>query len=247
MTYQIVVLAAGKGTRMGGNIPKVLVSLQSRPLVLYLAETLQKITQLTKPIAVVGYESEKVQAILGSEFTYAYQNKQEGTAQAVMSAKNFIKAENFLVLYGDMPFITSESIKKLMKLHRDNSANVSMLTTVVPNFEGMYKSFESFGRVVRQNGNIDRVVEFKDASNDEKNIKELNPGIYMFNTQWFWKHASKIQNKNNQNEYYLTDIVEIAILAGERVYSTQVDPKEVFGINSPEDLKFAEVYVNKVI
>ncbi len=244
MTNQTVILAAGKGTRMGGNIPKVLVMLKQKPLILYLLHELEKITQLIKPVVVVGYESEKVQGVLGNGYTYAFQNKQQGTAQAVMAAKNFIKAENFLVLYGDMPFIKAESIRALMKAHRENNANISMLTAVSPNFEGMYKSLLSYGRIVRgSENNITKVVEYKDASEEQKNIKEINPGIYMFNTRWFFAHAGKIGNQNAQNEYYLTDIVEVAIEHGEHVNNLQVDAKEVIGINSREDLELAEKLV----
>lgn len=252
MTNQTVILAAGKGTRMGGNIPKVLVMLKQKPLILYLLHELEQVTQLIKPVVVVGYESEKVQGVLGNNYTYAFQNKQQGTAQAVMAAKNFIKAENFLVLYGDMPFIKAESIRALMKLHREKNSNISMLTAVAPSFEGMYKSLESYGRVVRGaegergvglQADIKKIVEYKDANEEQKNINEINPGIYMFNTRWFFAHAGKISNQNAQGEYYLTDIVEVAIQQGEHVNNLQVDAKEVIGINSREDLELAEKLV----
>jgi bifunctional UDP-N-acetylglucosamine pyrophosphorylase / glucosamine-1-phosphate N-acetyltransferase len=241
MTNQTVILAAGKGTRMGGNIPKVLVMLKDKPLILYLLHSLEKVTQLIKPVVVVGYESEKVQGVLGNSYTYAFQNKQQGTAQAVLAAKNFIKAENFLVLYGDMPFIKAESIRALMKLHREKNSNISMLTAVAPNFEGMYKSLLSYGRIIRNSENsIIKVIEYKDASEEQKQIKEINPGIYMFNTKWFFSHVGKISNQNAQGEYYLTDIVEVALDHGQKVNNLQVDAKEVIGINSREDLEMAE-------
>jgi bifunctional UDP-N-acetylglucosamine pyrophosphorylase/glucosamine-1-phosphate N-acetyltransferase len=241
MTNQTVILAAGKGTRMGGEIPKVLVMLKQKPLILHLLQELEKVTQLIKPVVVVGYESEKVQGVLGNGYTYAFQNKQQGTAQAVAAAKNFIKAENFLVLYGDMPFIKAESIRALMKAHRETSANISMLTAVAPNFEGIYNSLLSYGRIVRDAKNqIIKVVEYKDAAEDQKQINEINPGIYMFNTKWFFSHVGKISNQNAQGEYYLTDIVEVAIESGETINNLPVGAKEVIGINSREDLEMAE-------
>lgn len=241
MTNQILILAAGKGTRMGGDIPKVLVALKNKPLVLYLAEEIQKLTQLIKPVVVVGYQADRVRAIMGDDFFYAYQPKQLGTAHAVLAAKDKIKAENILVLYGDMPFIKAESLRQLMKMHRGSSANVSMFTTTVPNFEGEFKSFFSAGRIIRNEASdVVKIVEVKDASDAQKQITEVNPGVYMFNTNWLWQHIEKIQTNNAQEEYYLTDIVELAIAHGQKVYSLPINPQEVIGINSKEDLEQAE-------
>ena len=241
MRNQIVILAAGKGTRMGGSVPKVLVMLKNKPLILYLLEQVDKINQLIKPVIVVGYKAESIKAVLGNDYFYAYQDKQLGTAHALLSAKNKIKAENILVLYGDHPFIKAPSLKSLMSLHHKKNSKLTMLTTTVKNFKGENKLFEHFGRIVRgSRKKISKIVEYKDASAGQKKIMELNPGIYMFNTNWLWEHIKNIQNKNAQGEHYLTDIVEVAISHGQQVESLAIDPKEVIGVNSREDLKFAE-------
>lgn len=241
MRNQIVILAAGKGTRMGGSVPKVLVMLKNKPLILYLLEQVDKINQLIKPVIVVGYKAESIKAVLGNDYFYAYQDKQLGTAHALLSAKNKIKAENILVLYGDHPFIKAPSLKALMSLHHKKNSKLTMLTTTVKNFKGENKLFEHFGRIVRgSRKKISKIVEYKDASAGQKKIMELNPGIYMFNTNWLWEHIKNIQNKNAQGEHYLTDIVEVAISHGQQVESLAIDPKEVIGVNSREDLKFAE-------
>lgn len=252
MTNQFVILAAGKGTRMGGDMPKVLVGLKNKPLILHLLHELENLNQLIKPVIVVGYQAEKVRAVLGEDYIFAYQQKQLGTAHALLAAKAKVKAENIVVLYGDMPFIKAESLRGLMKLHRDNAANISMLTTVAPNFENEYRSLKSYGRIVRRSENegstelekgVVRIVELKDATEAERQIMEVNPGIYMFNTKWLWKNLEQIQNTNSQNEYYLTDIVALAIKLGEKVYTQLVDPKEVIGINTQEHLEIAESLV----
>jgi len=241
MRNQIVILAAGKGTRMGGSVPKVLVMLKNKPLILYLLDEIEKVNQLAKPIIVVGYMAPKVKTVLGDNYIYAIQDKQLGTAHALMAAKHKVTGKNILVLYGDHPFIKASSLKKLMKLHHDKGANISMFTTTAPNFIGVNKPLEHFGRIVRgSNKKIVKIVEYKDASAGQRKIKELNPGMYMFNSAWLWKHADKIKNKNQQAEYYLTDIVEVAIAGGEQIYSIGIEPKEVIGVNSPEDLKKAE-------
>lgn len=222
------------------DTPKVLVMLKEKPLILYLLGELEKISQLAKPVVVVGYRYQQVKGVLGDDFIYAYQDQLLGTAHAVMCAEREVIADNILILYGDMPFIQAESLKKLMRLHYNQKANMSMFTSVVDNF-GEYPSMNSFGRIIRDvYGNIIKITEYKDASPEERNIREVNPGIYMFNTKWLFDNIHKIQNKNVQSEYYLTDMVEVAIGAGEQIYSLPIHPREVVGINSPEELVAAE-------
>lgn len=222
------------------DMPKVLVMLKQKPLILYLLHELDKIGQLVKPVIVVGYKHNQVKDILGNDYVYGLQAQQLGTAHAVMSAEKAIVADNILVLYGDTPFIKAESLKRLMKLHHDQKSNLSMFTTEVNNF-AEYPGMLHFGRIIRDvYGNIIKITEYKDATPAERNIRELNPGMYMFNTKWLFDHIHAIQNKNAQGEYYLTDIVELAIAHGQKISSLAINPKEVFGINSPEDLATAE-------
>ncbi len=252
MRNQIVILAAGKGTRLGtSSVPKVLVMLKNKPLIFYLLDQIEHISQLIKPVVVIGYMADKVRGVLGEDFFYAMQEQQLGTAHAVKAAKGKIKAKNILVLYGDMPFIKAESLKSLMKLHHKKDSNISIMTTIVSSFEEEYKSLKHYGRIIRNpspfspskgggKGGIIKITEYKDASDKEKEIKELNTGIYMFQTEWLWENIKKIKNRNAQKEYYLTDIVEVAISENEAVNSLEIDPREVMGINSLEDLRQAE-------
>ncbi len=231
---------------MGQNdLPKVLVMLNKKPIILYLLESLEKINQLAKPVIVVGYKAGQVKAVLGDGFTYAYQDQQLGTGHAVMSAERTIDADNVLVLYGDMPFVKAESLKRLMRLHHEQKANMSMFTTTVNNF-AEFPSMHSFGRIIRDvYGNVIKITEFKDATEQERKIRELNPGIYMFNTKWLFNHIHAIQNKNAQQEYYLTDMVEVVIAEGVNLHTLSIQPEEVLGINSPEELYVAEGLIQK--
>ena len=242
MTNQTIILAAGQGKRMGGgDTPKVLVMLNQKPLILYLLHELEKTALLAKPVVVVGFMAEKVRGILGEDYLYAYQQKQLGTAHAVLAAKNQVKAENVLVLYGDMPFIKAESLARLEKLHRDTHSKISMFTAKPENFESPFSSLNHYGRIIRdREGKIEKIVEFKDASESQREQTEVNPGIYMFNSAWLWENLRKIQNHNAQGEYYLTDIAELAIKEGLKIESLAIDPKEVLGVNNSEDLKVAE-------
>jgi len=242
MRNQIVILAGGKGTRMGNpRVPKVLVMLNNKPLILYVLEEIEKINQLAKPVVVVGFAAGKVQQVLGTHYIYAFQDKQLGTAHALLAAKNKVKAENILVLYGDMPFIKAQSLKDLIKLHFKSGAKITMFTAQAESFKGNYISLDKYGRIIRTPlGDIAGIVEYKDATDVQRKIKEINPGLYMFNTKWLWENLKKIENNNAQKEYYLTDIVHVALSQGEKVNSILVDAKEVLGINNKEDLAIAE-------
>jgi len=241
MRNQIVVLAAGKGTRMGqADMPKVLVMLKNKPLILHVLEQVEKINQLAKPLVIVGYKHMQVRSVLGDGFMYALQEQQMGTGHALMCAEGQVVGDNILVLYGDMPFISAESLKKLMRLHHEQQSNISMFTTTVNNF-AEFPSLHKFGRIIRDTyGNILKITEYKDASAEERTIREVNPGIYMFNSTWVFNNIHTIQNKNAQGEYYLTDMVEVAIALGENICSLAIPPSEVIGINSPEELLAAE-------
>ncbi len=240
MRNQIVILAAGKGTRMGSDMPKVLVMLKNKPLILHLLGELENISQLIKPVVVVGYRSSQVKSVLGEGFLYAYQEQQLGTGHALMCAETKVNAGNILVLYGDMPFIKAESIKRLLKLHHERQAVMSMFTASVENFAN-YPSLHKYGRIIRSaHGNIVKITEYKDATESERGIREVNPGIYMFKTEWLWQHIGQLKNLNAQQEYYLTDMVEVALADGQDIESLQIHPSEVVGINTQDELAAAE-------
>lgn len=243
MNNQAIVLAAGKGSRMGGEIPKVLVNLNNKPLIMHVLSELNSVQGLDKPVIVVGFRHEAVRAALGSGFTYALQEPQLGTGHAVMVAKSHITSGNFLVLYGDMPFIQAKSLQNLLALHHQKSAMVSMFTATVPTFEE-YPSLRQFGRIVRGgDGGLKKIVEFKDASTEEREVKEVNPGIYVFNSRWLYQNIHRIKNDNAQAEYYLTDMIALAQAGGHVVYNLPINPSEVLGINTLEELKLAETLI----
>jgi bifunctional UDP-N-acetylglucosamine pyrophosphorylase / glucosamine-1-phosphate N-acetyltransferase len=242
MDYQIIILAAGKGTRMGDQpIPKVLVPLKGKPIIFNILEEIKKLHFSHKPILVVGFLQDKVKAEAGADYLYVEQTEQLGTGHAVAVAKNTVIAENIIVLYGDMPFIRAESLQNLMDAHSVTGDMLSMFTATVKNFDPPFKSLEKYGKIIRaQNGDILKITELKDCVQEEEQIKEVNPGVYCFNTKWLYENISRLNKQNSQGEYYLTDMLEIAVKDGERVNSLPIDPKEVLGINSWEDHGQAE-------
>jgi UDP-N-acetylglucosamine diphosphorylase/glucosamine-1-phosphate N-acetyltransferase len=237
MSQQIVILAAGKGTRMGVDIPKVLLPLGGQSVIARLLAEVKDIPQDTTPVIVVGFMKELVEQTLGPDYIYVTQFDQKGTAHAVLSAKSTVMAENIIVLNGDMPFISTQTLNKLSEKHISSRAKVSMLTCQLDNFGNELQTFISYGRIVRDpEGSIAKIREYKDCSEQQKQITEVNTGEYMFNSEWLWNKLEEIGSSNAQDEFYLTDIVEIAIADGQQVQSLPVSPQEIYGINTPDDL-----------
>jgi len=221
-------------------LPKVLFPLHGRPIIMHLLDHVKKVTE-HPPVIVVGFRRAAVAEALGNHYTYAFQKDQLGTAHAVWCARPKITSKNILVLYGDMPFISATSMKKLIHLHEDQHPAISLFTTFAPNFGGTYTSLNNYGRIIRDDyGNILRVTEYKDATEEERKIREVNPGIYAFNTDWLWDNIDLINNSNAQNEFYLTDIVEVAISENQPIRSITINPKEVLGINTLGQLERAK-------
>jgi bifunctional UDP-N-acetylglucosamine pyrophosphorylase/glucosamine-1-phosphate N-acetyltransferase len=242
MKNQIVILAAGKGKRLGtSTLPKVLLPLQGKPLIRHLLDEVDKLGKSVHPVIVIGYKHSAVQEALGKKYAYAIQREQLGTAHAVWAAKEKIQAENILVLYGDVPFIKAKSLEQIMKLHERAKAKISMFTSRVPDYRGRFSYYSDLARIIRDKfGNIIKIVEYKDATPAILEIKEVNPGIYMFNSNWLWEHIDRIHDNNAQHEFYLTEIIEVAIESQEPVHSLSIDPREIIGINTTAQLREVE-------
>ncbi|MEI7620488.1 MAG: NTP transferase domain-containing protein [Candidatus Falkowbacteria bacterium] len=244
---KVIILAAGKGTRMESELPKVLVPLQGRPMIEYLIESVLKSQISAKPILVVSPSNQEIikESLQKYDLDYIVQEEQLGTGHAISCAKELLLdsgIKNLVVFYGDHPFIQSETMEKLIVSHYDP---ITMMTTQVNNFEGWHKNFIRWGRIVRNNGEIKEIVEFKDASPKQQEIKEVNPALFCFDNNWLWQNIEQLKNENNQKEYYLTDLIKIATSQKIRINSLEIDPQEAVGINSQEELAVAEELLNK--
>lgn len=239
----IVILAAGDGKRMKSPTPKVLVPLHGKALVEHVVEHAEESGCCEKPVVIVCANHTMVQEYLGDRVTYVIQEKQLGTGHAVAAAQSALhgRGDHVIVLYGDMPFLKPESIRRLAERHCERGNTVTLMTTTVPNFDGTRRCFDSFGRIVRDasTGHVARIVERKDATEEEAEIRELNPSYFCFKADWLWRHVNKLQNNNAQGEYYLVDLVKMAIDAGEKISSIDIDPTEAMGVNTLEDLEAA--------
>jgi bifunctional UDP-N-acetylglucosamine pyrophosphorylase/glucosamine-1-phosphate N-acetyltransferase len=234
-------LAAGKGTRMDDSLPKVLVPVKGRPMIEYLIQSIADSGVCKDPTIIVSPGNKDLikEALKRYGCRYAIQNEQLGTGHALACAKGFVgeEAKNIIVFYGDHPFVKPQTIKKLAEAHK---GSITMMTTELEDFNGWRKNFYNWGRIIRDGNKIKEIIEFKDANREEKEIKEVNPGFYCFNSEWLWENIKRLENKNAQKEYYLTDLIKIAFKQGLKIDSLPINPKEAIGINSKEELEIAE-------
>lgn len=240
MNINTVILAAGKGTRMRSDLPKVLHKIGSKSMVEHVIDA--SVNSGCEKISIVyGYGGQEVKATLDNkEINFIEQKEQLGTGHAVVQAtKSMMDDEIILILYGDVPLIRTETIARLLK--SKSRDGISLLTVNLENPAG-------YGRIVRDNGKVVRIVEEKDASEKEKEITEVNTGIMAVNGNDLKRWLGMIDNNNAQGEYYLTDIISIAELEGAVIATAHPDDEiEVMGVNDPEQLnQLEQEYIKRI-
>ena len=228
-----VVLAAGKGTRMKSNKSKLVHKIYGKELVKRVVETATK-ADIKEIITVVGYKKEQVQLVLGDSVEYAYQEEMLGTGHAVLQAEKYLKDKHgkVVVLNGDVPIIRPETIKRLINKSIKNREYATLLTAIYNNPTG-------YGRIIRDDGgNIEEIIEEKDLNEEQKQIKEINAGIYCFDIQELLKALKELKPNNSQNELYLTDVVRIMNDKGLKTGAVIIeDNTEILGVNDRMQLE----------
>ena len=240
---QLIILAAGKGSRMNSDLPKVLLTVNDKPMIEHLFDGVVEGLSIRKPIVVVGYKSEEVKSYLGERAEYVKQKEQLGTGHAVKVTEGSVDSEikYIAILYGDMPLVSAETIERLAKRHTESEGPVTMATVKVDDFEDWRRCLYGYGRIMRDDQNeITSIVEVRDATNEQKNITEVNPSFFFVDRDWLFKNLTALSSDNNQHEYYLTDIVGLAREQGLKIKSIQINPDEALGANTPDDLKILE-------
>jgi UDP-N-acetylglucosamine diphosphorylase/glucosamine-1-phosphate N-acetyltransferase len=243
---QIIILAAGKGVRMKSDDPKVLVKFKNKPFIRHILDTVSTLHLPIRPVIVIGYKKEKIKEVLGNNYLYAEQNKLLGTGHAVASAKNSTHPDHktVLVLSGDQPLISKETIERLLKRHNEKKPTITIATVSVPDFEEWRSALRHFGRIIRgSDGLVEGIIEFKDATEKEKLIKEVNPAVYAFDSDWLWKNINLIKNENMQGEYYLTDLIKMARNQNKKIEAVPVaNLIEGLQPNTKEELEILEKF-----
>lgn len=232
-----VVLAAGAGTRMKSNMPKVLSKVLFRPMLKWVLDTLN-LAEITSVCIVTGYKSEVVVDYLNTlatPYKTVFQNEQKGTAHAVLTAKNFLLEnidKDVLVLNGDSPFIDKKTIRNAYNLHKKQNNAATVISAKIKNPFG-------YGRIVRDNhtGTLAAIIEQKDADEQTQKIDEVNSGAYWFNIKALLQVLNDIKNDNAQGEFYLPDAIKLLLEKGLNVnaYISESE-KTVLGANSPKQL-----------
>ncbi len=244
--HTAIVLAAGKGTRMKSDMPKVLHEVAGEPMILHVIRLL-KVLGMGRILVVVGHGSAEVRARLaGYDITFVEQTEQLGTGHAVLSAMKALKGckGDVLILSGDVPLLSAPTVKGLFKIfNKEGPARaLAFISAFIEDPTG-------YGRVIRDdNGAILRIAEQKDANTAEKAVKEINTGCYLADARFLAKNIEKIGSSNAQAEYYLPDLIPLALKAGSKVSAlTLADPEEVMGINNRVELAAAGALMRKRI
>ena len=235
---RIVILAAGKGTRMNSSLPKVLHKLHDKTLIDYVLDESELLNPI-ESILVVGFKKNQIISHTKSriKLKYVIQKEQLGTGHAVLQTEKLLKDKkgHILILYGDVPNIKASSLEPIIEDHIINNRDLTLITAEVDNPTG-------YGRIIRnKNGQLLKIVEEKDCNDDERMIKEWNPGIYIFKTPKVFEILNNIKTNNASKEYYLTDAIGLAQQYNMQIKAIKIiNSDEVLGINTTEQLKELE-------
>ena len=235
-----IVMAAGKGTRMKSELPKTMHQVLDRPMVGHIYDNLKK-ANVEQIVMVVGFGAEKVKDYLKDQVNYAIQEPQLGTGHAVMQAHMLKEIEGKTLLYnGDCPLIQPETLEALFS--KAEEADFTVLTTKMPDPL-------RYGRIIRdKDDNVEKIIEYKDCDEEEVNINEINVGIYCVDNRLLWKYIDELDNNNAQNEYYVTDLVEIFKKHGHKVNALiATDHEEMIGPNDRLMLAEANLWLKKYL
>lgn len=230
-----IILAAGEGKRMKSNTPKVLHKVCGKEMINHVIDNIRK-SGVEEVSVVIGKGADKVRKGTESRnIFYSVQEEQLGTGHAVMCSEEFLKGKkgSVAIFVGDGPLITEETVTKLTKYHEDQKCSATILTSIM-------SDPLKYGRIIRNSqGEVEKIVEFKDCNEEEVKVNEINSGMYCFDINILLNTLGKLNNNNNQGEYYLTDVIEILKNEGKKVGAIAVDVEEITAVNSKVELSVA--------
>ncbi len=236
----VLILAAGKGSRLNHELPKPLVPISNVPMINRIINVFKSVNNLDIAV-IVGYKKEEIKQSINDDVFFIYQDKPNGTADAVKCAVDKIKNyDNILIVTGDSGLITKESINSLIKSHLLIGADCSFLSSIFP-------VKLPYARVIRNDNRVIKCVEERDASEKELESKELFTSHYIFEKESLFKYINQIKQNNKTGEYYLTDIINIMIEDGSKINGIKIDDfRSLMGINTLEELELAENWIKEI-
>lgn len=242
---QPIILAAGKGMRMESSLPKALHKVRGKTMLERVFQAVHNTKNCKPPLVVVGHGAEEIRARLGPAYQYILQTEITGTASAVLACVPYITEDtrSILILYGDHPLISSGVIGQMVGIFEKEKPILALFTATIPDFLDWRAGFLYFGRVARDiNGNVEKIVEYKEVTESERAIREINPAIYCVEKEWLMTTLSRITPSRATGEYYLTDIVALAHGDGVKIITVPMPPEEALGVNTREDIARAELF-----
>ncbi len=240
---QVIVMAGGKGTRMNmTDIPKTMIRVEGKPIVEYIVEAAETAVPETKPVVIVGFQGHTIQEYLKDRVICVEQKEQLGTGHAVACAAPILRDRSdikyVIVLAGDQPLISADTIRTVLDHHEKSQETITLGTVVVPDYSGIHEHLLHYGRIIRkEDGTVSRIVEYKDATEEERAIREVNTSVYCFDADWLWSHIDKLGSDNASKEFYITDLIGMAMEEGRNINAIPLpDPLEGLNVNTPEQL-----------
>jgi bifunctional UDP-N-acetylglucosamine pyrophosphorylase / glucosamine-1-phosphate N-acetyltransferase len=231
---------------------KTMIRVEGKPIVEYIVEAAETAVPETKPVVIVGFQGHTIQAYLGDRVICVEQKEQLGTGHAVACAAPLLRERKdikyVIVLAGDQPLISADTIRTVLDHHEKSQETITLGTVVVPDYSGIHEHLLHYGRIVRkEDGTVSRIVEYKDATEEERAIREVNTSVYCFDADWLWSHIDMLGSDNASKEFYITDLIGMAMEeAGLRQGSGAArpninaiplpDPLEGLNVNTPDQL-----------
>jgi len=235
VAVKAIVLGAGKGTRMKSDLAKVLYPVAGRPMLLWVLDAVAG-AGINESVVVVGHQADAVSAVLPPGVAAALQAEQLGTGHAAavgLGALEFLPDDQIVVMPGDMPLVSADTLRSMLTTHFESGAAATLLTAEL-------EEPRAYGRVIRDKGAVRAIVEAKDATPEQLKVREVNTSVYVFAAEYLPGALNRIGTDNAQGEYYLTDVVGILVAGGHRVAGHVGDPSEGLGINSVDQVAGVE-------
>ena len=242
MNTRVLILAGGKGSRMGAAVPKAMVPVDGIPIIDRILSAVNESGGDTRLAVVMGHDLEILQSYVGDRAEPVIQHEQRGTGHAVMVAQDALHpADQVVVFYGDHPLYKAQTICALVENHQKNDAVITMTTVTLPDYDDWRAVYAQYGRILRNDSGAVRTIrEHALCTDEERACTEVNNGLYCFDAEWLWENIHRLSDANAKREFLLTDLIALAVDQGRGVETSPCPMEEGIGVNTPEEVLLAE-------